>query len=64
MKFYKLEWWILHLGQSNCQAEERLDISPAEKDLGVLVGSRVNRSQQQALAAKRANCTWGASNTV
>lgn len=32
-----------------------MDSSRAEKDLGVLVGSRLSRSQQDAVAAKREN---------
>ncbi|KAK4811153.1 hypothetical protein QYF61_019784 [Mycteria americana] len=60
MKFNK----ILHLGWSNAGhkyklGEEWLGSSPAERDLGVLVNSRLNRSQQCALAAKRANCILG-----
>ncbi|KAK4807229.1 hypothetical protein QYF61_024349 [Mycteria americana] len=56
---------ILHLGQSNARhkyklREEWLESSPAERDLGMLVDSRLNmRSQQCALAAKRANCILG-----
>ncbi|KAK4825196.1 hypothetical protein QYF61_025124 [Mycteria americana] len=49
MKFNKLKCWILRLGQSNAGhkyklGEEWLESSPAERDLGVLVGSRLNES--------------------
>jgi len=44
--------------------EELLESSPAERDLGVLVNSGLNRSQQGFLAAMRANCIWGALNTA
>lgn len=69
MKFYKLECWILHLEWNNARhkyklGEERLESSPAERDLEVLVGSRVNRSQQRALAAKRANYIRSAESIV
>ncbi|PKU38893.1 rna-directed dna polymerase from mobile element jockey-like [Limosa lapponica baueri] len=60
MKFNKPKCQILHLGQSNAgrkykMAEEWLESSPAERDLGVLVHSRLNTRQQCAPAAKRAN---------
>jgi len=56
MKFKK----ILHLGQCNLAhisklGEEWLESSPAERDLGMLIGSRLSRSRQGALAARRAN---------
>ncbi|KAK4814375.1 hypothetical protein QYF61_017871 [Mycteria americana] len=47
---------LCHARQKYKLGEEWLESSPAERDLGVLGGSRLNRSQQCALAAKRANC--------
>ncbi|KAK4807101.1 hypothetical protein QYF61_018442 [Mycteria americana] len=65
MKVNKNKCWILHQGRSNAGhkyklGEEWLESSPAERDLGVPVDSRLNmRSQQCALAAKRANGILG-----
>lgn len=38
---------------------ERMVNCPAERDLGILVDSKLNVRQQCALAAKRAKCTLG-----
>jgi len=59
-----LKCQIVHLGRSNTGhkyklGQEWLESSPAERNLGVLVDSRLNLSQQCALAAKRANHILG-----
>jgi len=64
IKFNKSKCRILHLGWSNARhrykwAEEWLEISPAARDLRVLVGSGLSRSQQRALAARTANGSLG-----
>ncbi|KAK4815392.1 LOW QUALITY PROTEIN: hypothetical protein QYF61_001380, partial [Mycteria americana] len=59
MKFYKSKCQILHLGRSNAGTQEWLESSPAERGLGELVDSRLNVSQQCALAARRANRILG-----
>lgn len=56
--FNKGESQVLHLGQSNSMHRYRLgvnwiDSNFAEKDLGDLLESRLNVSQQCALSAKR-----------
>lgn len=63
-KFQKHKCWMLHLGWSDAAhkhslGEEFLESSPAERHLRVLAGSRFNRSQQCALADKRANSILG-----
>jgi len=64
MKFSRNKYWILHLRQGNAGythklGHERLESSTAERDLGVWVDGKLNRSQQCALAAKRANRVLG-----
>ncbi|GAB0179115.1 mitochondrial enolase superfamily member 1 [Grus japonensis] len=64
MKSNKGKCGVLHLGRNNPKHQYRLGVdqlgsNSAEKNLGVLVDSKVSMSQQCAVVAKKANGILG-----
>ena len=69
MKFTKRICQIVHLGQCSPVYmyrvwDERLESGPMERDLVVLIRTKLDMSQQSALAAREATAPWGASGTA
>ena len=61
MRFYKSRCKVLRVARGNIHyqyklGDERIERSPAEKDLLVLVEEKLDLGQQCALTAQRGNC--------
>ena len=64
MRFNKSKCKVLHRGHSNLHhqyklGDKRIEHSPIKKDLGVLVGGKLDVSQQCDLTVQKVNCILG-----